>query len=157
MGNKVYEGTLSRTSNGVIQNGRYTRYEFIEIGGERVMKVAADNLLDTFINVGDDIGLSCVKVIGGEHKVCAVREPDGRVTKMGLSILVIGAGMAYGCWLFLLAFLFMFAVFAMPTALAVVLWVGLPAVFAYFHTIGFFKARNAFDRISEKPAPAKGW
>ncbi|MBF6030420.1 hypothetical protein ICY20_21955 [Pseudomonas sp. P115] len=157
MGTKVFEGNISRTSNAIIVNGRLTKYEFIEIGGQRVMKVQADSLLDTFIKVGDDVGLSCVKVMGGVHKVCAVRESDGRITKMEGSVPVLAAIVAFGLWVFLLAFIFMFAVFFMPTALAILLWLGLPALFAYFHTVDYFKARNAFDDVSPKAAPTKEW
>ena len=154
---KVFEGNISRTSNAIIVNGRLTNYEFIEIGGQRVMKVQANPLLDTFIKVRDDVGLSCVKVMGGVHKVCAVRESNGRITKMEGSAPIFAAILAFGMWVFLLAFIFMFAVFFMPTALAIVLWLGLPALFAYLHTIGFFKARNAVGDISHKAAPTKEW
>ena len=77
MGFKVFEGVVDRTSQGTITNGRLTSYEFIEIDGQRIMKVQAGNLLNTFIKVGDNIAISCEKGWFGPHKVVAVREPDG--------------------------------------------------------------------------------
>ena len=145
MGVKVYEGVVTRTSNGTIRNGRLTHYEFIEIGGERVMNVQADNLLDTFITVGDNIAISCQKGWGAGHKVIAVREPDGRITKTELSVFIFASLFMFGCGVVIALIPMIFAFVIIPPILALLLWAGIAGGIAYLTTKDLYKARNALD------------
>ena len=54
---QIYSGVLNRTSSA----SKYeyeTKYDFIEIGGERIMKVVIPNLMDNFMEVGKEIAIS---------------------------------------------------------------------------------------------------
>lgn len=152
MGVKVYEGVVERTSNATITNGRLTRYEFIEIGGQRVMNVQAGNLIDTFINVGDDIAIGCDKSWFGPHKVCAIREPNGRITKENLAAFIIVALIMFGCGMVLALIPMVLAFGFMSPAAVLTVWVGFAAGLAWLVTKNLFKARNALDALpSKKP------
>jgi hypothetical protein len=153
---KIFEGVVGRTSNATASEG-VTTYEFIEIGGQRVMKVQASNLLDTFIQVGDNIAISTEKGLGSPHRVCAVREPDGRVTKMEMSVPVITSVIAFGCLVVVSLIPMFFALAIMSPLASLVLGLSLSVGLTYLLTKDLYKARNALDALSiMAPVSRKG-
>lgn len=148
MGVKVFEGVVERTSNATVVNGQLTRYEFIEIGGQRIMNVQVGNLLDTFINVGDNIAIACQKGWAAPHKVFAVREPNGHITKVALAVFVFAALLMFGCGVVLALIPMIFAFAFMSPIMVVAVWFAFSAGLSYLITKDYFKARNALDTLS---------
>jgi len=144
---KVLEGELTRKSNAKVLNGSMTHYEFIEIGGTRVMNVKADNLIDTFLDIGDNIALSAVKPgLSNSHTLFAVRETSGQITKVGIApFLVMG-------WLYLMMFVFVGAIPAFiagvateSVAIGIITWVLISFSGPFGLLRAPLKARNALD------------
>lgn len=150
MATKIFEGVVERTSQGTVTNGVSTMYEFIEIGGQRVRKVQADNFLDSFINPGDSITISCEKGLGAGHRVLAVKEPNGSISKAAMVPLVVTVVVMFGCALLLLALPLVFLFAVMDPALVIGLWLGCGVLVSWAVTRGSFKARNALDGIAHK-------
>jgi hypothetical protein len=119
------------------------------------MKVQASNLLDTFIQVGDNIAISTEKGLGSPHRVCAIREPDGRITKMELSVPITTSVIAFGCWVVLALIPMIFAFAIMSPVAVIALWFSLSAGLAYLLTKDLYKARNALDAFSKAEPVAR--
>lgn len=159
MGIKIFEGVVERLSKGTVSEGVITTYEFIEIGGQRVRHVQADNFLGTFIKPGDRIAIACDKGLGAPHRVRAVREPNGNISKTDKSPLFVISGVCFGLGLVLslIPMIFMLALISMEVA--IVLWLVIGLVTAWACTRNMFKARNALDHLSSIPksTPSQGW
>ncbi|OUM22847.1 hypothetical protein B8W72_30920 [Pseudomonas putida] len=101
--------------------------------------------MDTFIKTGDRIALSCDKGIGGPHRVLAVREPSGNISKVELYPLFLLSGFGFGVGLVLsfipLIFLFAF----MSPGLVIAIWFAFGALSAWGFSGGCYKALNALD------------
>jgi len=149
---KIYSGVLNRTSNGT-KYEYATKYDFIEIGGERLMKVAVSNLMDNFLTVGQEVAISVYKERGANHNICAIRELNGRITKTPLTSIIGDFVMM----LFAVALLSALAIFASlfifePTSAKypVMTWVIITTVLPFLIVRGEYKARNGLDSYQPK-------
>lgn len=144
---KIYSGTLNRTSSGTVSQ-YHTKYDFIEIGGERIMKVAVSNLMDNFLRVGEEIAISVYKERGANNNIHAIREPNGRITKTGLAevigntiMVLFAAALLSALAIFSTLFIFEPSSIKYPLIAWLIITIGVP----YLVMKGEYKARNGLD------------
>jgi hypothetical protein len=82
MSMQILKGIYARRAGGSTQ-GTWSIYDFIEIGGKRIEKVAVDDTLDVFLdeNHGKAVEASFVKS-GGLNILCAMRCSDGKIERV---------------------------------------------------------------------------